>query len=121
MIRGLLILLLCQLAGEAVALLFDLPVPGGVIGMLILFLGLILRRGVPADLEQTSQVVLKPLTLYFVPASVGIMTMGPLLAQEGIRIGLVLVLSTVLPLLVCGYGLDRWLARKDCQRQGEKA
>lgn len=112
MIQGLLVLLLCQLAGEAIALWLDLPVPGGVIGMLILFVGLILRRGVPAELEQTSQLILKPLTLYFVPASVGIMTMGPLLAQEGIRIGIVLLLSTVLPLLICGYGLDRWLARR---------
>jgi len=109
MIRGLLILLLCQFAGEVLARASGIPVPGGVIGMLILFAALVLRRHVPADLDQVSQVVLKPLTLYFVPASAGIMTMGPLLAQEGIRIGLVLVISTVLPLLVCGYGLDRWL------------
>lgn len=109
MIRGLLILLLCQFAGEIIARASGIPVPGGVIGMLILFAGLVIRRGVPADLDQVSQVVLKPLTLYFVPASVGIMTMGPLLAQEGIRIGVVMVLSTVIPLLVCGYGLDRWL------------
>ncbi len=109
MIRGLLILLLCQFAGEVVARAADVPVPGGVIGMLILFAALVIRRGVPADLDQVSQVVLKPLTLYFVPASVGIMTLGPLLAQEGLRIGLVMVLSTVIPLLVCGYGLDRWL------------
>ncbi|MFP5429607.1 MAG: CidA/LrgA family protein [Gammaproteobacteria bacterium] len=109
MIRGLLILLLCQFAGEIVARAAGIPVPGGVIGMLILFAALVIRRGVPDDLDQVSQVVLKPLTLYFVPASVGIMTMGPLLAQEGLRIGLVMVLSTLIPLLVCGYGLDRWL------------
>lgn len=112
MIRGLLILLLCQFAGEALARGIGLPVPGAVIGMLILFVGLIVRRGVPAELEQVSQTVLKPLSLYFVPASVGIMTMGPLLAQEGARIVLVMVLATLLPLLLCGYGLDRWLRRR---------
>ncbi|MDQ8036828.1 MAG: CidA/LrgA family protein [Pedobacter sp.] len=112
MIRGLLILLLCQFAGECIAHLLDLPVPGGVIGMLLLFIGLIIRRGVPEELEQSSQAILKPLTLYFVPASVGVMTMGPLLAQEGIRIGLVMALSTIIPMLVCGYGLDRWLAKR---------
>ncbi|MDP2228314.1 MAG: CidA/LrgA family protein [Moraxellaceae bacterium] len=112
MIRGLLILLLCQFAGEVIARAAGIPVPGGVIGMLLLFAGLLIRRGVPDDLEQVSQTVLKPLTLYFVPASVGIMTMGPLLAQEGLRIGLVLLLSTLLPLLVCGYGLDRWLQKR---------
>lgn len=112
MMRGLLLLLLCQLAGEAVAQALGIPVPGGVIGMLILFVGLLVHRGVPEDLEKTSQVVLKPLSLYFVPASVGIMTMGPLLAQEGLRIGIVMVLSTIIPLVLCAYGLDRWLARR---------
>ena len=38
--------------------------------------------------------------------------MGPLLAREGVRIGLVMVLATIIPMLVCGYGLDRWLARQ---------
>ena len=85
MIRGLLILLLCQFAGEAVARMLHLPVPGSVLGMLLLFAVLVLRRRVPADLEQASQAVLRPLTLYFVPASVGIMTMGPLLREEGLR------------------------------------
>jgi holin-like protein len=111
-IRGVLILLLCQLLGEVVAQSAGIPVPGGVVGMLILFVGLILRRGVPDYLEQSTQLILKPLTLYFVPASVGIMTMGPLLAQEGIRIGIVMLLSTLLPLLVCAYVLDRWLSRR---------
>jgi holin-like protein len=109
----LLILLLCQFAGEALARILHLPVPGSVLGMLLLFAALVLRRRVPADLEQASQAVLRPLTLYFVPASVGIMTMGPLLREEGLRIGLVLVLATILPMLVCGYGLDRWLRHRE--------
>lgn len=113
MIRGMLILLLCQFAGEALSRSLQLPVPGGVIGMVLLFAGLVLWRRVPADLEQCSQLVLRPLTLYFVPASVGIMTMGPLLAREGLRIAVVLVLATVLPMLVCGYGLDRWLRKRE--------
>jgi holin-like protein len=111
-IRGLLILLLCQFAGECIAHFSGVPVPGAVIGMLLLFVGLIIRRGVPEELEQSAQAILKPLTLYFVPASVGVITMGPLLAQEGIRIGMVMILSTILPMLVCGYGLDKWLARR---------
>lgn len=112
MIRGFILLLLCQLAGELIARSLDVPVPGGVIGMLLLFIGLLIHRGVPEELEQASQGVLKHLALYFVPASVGIMTMGPLLAQEGVRIGVVMVLSTLIPLIACGYLLDRWLAKR---------
>lgn len=113
MIRGMLVLLLCQFVGEAIARGLHLPVPGSVLGMLLLFTVLVLRQRVPDDLEQCSQMVLRPLTLYFVPASVGIMTMGPLLAREGLRIALVLVLATILPMLVCGYGLDRWLRQRE--------
>ena len=109
MIRGLLILLLCQFAGDLIARASGIPVPGSVVGMLVLFAALVIRRHVPEDLDQVSRAVLKPLTLYFLPTSAGIMTMGPLLAQEGPRIGLVVVVSTVTPLLLCGYGLDRWL------------
>lgn len=112
MIRGFIILLSCQLLGELIARLLDVPVPGGVIGMLLLFIGLLLNRGVPEGVEQVSQGVLRHLALYFVPASVGIMTMGPLLAQEGVRIGVVMVLSTLIPLVACGYLLDRWLAKR---------
>lgn len=112
MIRSLLVLLACQLAGELIARATGIPVPGGVIGMLILFVALLLRRGVPEELVKTSEVLLKPLSLYFVPASVGIMTMGPLLAQEGVRIVITMVLSTLLPLLACAYGLDWWLRRR---------
>ena len=113
MVRGMLILLLFQLLGDFLAQLSGIPVPGSVIGMLLLFLTLALRRGVPDYLEHSAQQILKPLTLYFVPASVGIMTMGPLLAKEGIRIAVVMVLSILLPLLICGYGLDRWLAGRE--------
>jgi holin-like protein len=112
MIRSLLVLLACQLAGELIARATGIPVPGGVIGMLILFVALLLRRGVPEDLEKTSQVLLRPLSLYFVPASVGIMTMGPLLAQEGVRILIAMVLSTLIPLVACAWGLDYWLRRR---------
>jgi holin-like protein len=111
-IRGILILLLCQFAGDVIAQALALPVPGSVIGMLVLFIGLIIRRGVPLYLENSAQKILKPLTLYFIPASVGVVTMGPLLAKEGLRIGMVLLLATLLPMLICGYGLDRWLARR---------
>jgi holin-like protein len=89
-----------------------LPVPGSVIGMLLLLLGLVLYRGVPAFIDESTGTVLKPLILYYVPASVGIMSMGALLAQEGLRILLVMVLSTLIPLVLCGYGLDWWLKKR---------
>ena len=37
MVRGMTVLLVCQLAGEVTARALDLPMPGPVLGMLLLF------------------------------------------------------------------------------------
>ncbi|NIQ25900.1 MAG: CidA/LrgA family protein, partial [Gammaproteobacteria bacterium] len=47
MIESLTVLLVCQLAGEVIARASGIPLPGPVIGMAILFFGLMIRGGVP--------------------------------------------------------------------------
>lgn len=54
MIGALAALLLCQLAGEALARAFGLPVPGPVIGMGLLLAALLARGGPPETLGRTS-------------------------------------------------------------------
>lgn len=49
MLAHLTLLLSCQLAGEVIARLFAIPVPGAVLGMMLLFLGLAIRGEVPAN------------------------------------------------------------------------
>ena len=73
MMGGLLVLLLCQLAGELISRGLDLPVPGPVIGMLVL-LGLLFargERGLP-HVERAAEGVLDELPLLFIPAGVGV-------------------------------------------------
>ena len=55
MLNAITLLLLFQLAGEAIALLFALPVPGPVIGMALLFAALSLRGGPSGELRETAQ------------------------------------------------------------------
>ena len=69
------LLLLCQLLGEAAVRLVDLPVPGPVIGMALLFVGLLIRGGEPPGL-------LNNLALLFVPAGVGVMLHLDLVRSE---------------------------------------
>ncbi|MDR2837511.1 MAG: CidA/LrgA family protein, partial [Azonexus sp.] len=59
MISALSLLLVFQLAGEVLARTLALPVPGPVIGMLLLFLFLALRGGASDELRQTSQNLLQ--------------------------------------------------------------
>jgi holin-like protein len=72
-IPGLLVLLGCQLAGEFVVRLLDVPVPGPVVGM-VLLLGLLqLHEPSPGSgLVRVCEGLLRHLQLLFVPAGVGV-------------------------------------------------
>lgn len=112
MIRFILLLLGFQLAGELISRGFSLLVPGNVIGMALLFVALILRGHVSPDIDSRVRRFLKPLPLYFVPASVGVVTFFPLLAAEGLGIVLTMVLSTAVTMWVVAVLLDKWLQKR---------
>ena len=96
MLGAITLLLVYQLIGEVIALVFKLPVPGPVIGMLLLFLSLLARRGVSDSLRNTANGLLSHLSLLFVPAGVGVMLHFRRLEAEWLPISVALVASTVL-------------------------
>ncbi len=98
MIAPLATLLAFQLAGEALAFGFGLPIPGPVIGMTLLLAALALRPTLLDALRPTSTALLQHLSLLFVPAGVGVMAHGQRLADEGVAIVFALLISTVLAL-----------------------
>ncbi len=108
MIEGFLLLCLCQLAGEALARLLQLPVPGPVIGMALLFAAMQLRASFRPDatpvkdlpVGAVSGFLLANLSLLFVPAGVGIVAQLPLLAAHGVGLSIALVVSTIVSLSV---------------------
>jgi len=97
------LILALQLAGEVLHLALSLPVPGPVIGMGLLFLGLLIWRRAPADLEKTAFALLDNLSLLFVPAGVGVMLYLPLLAAEWRPVLTALIGSTVAAIAVTGW------------------
>ena len=66
-------LFLCQLAGELLVQWLGLPVPGPLIGMLLLFVALLVRGRVPEALGETAGHLLRNLMLLFIPAVTGVM------------------------------------------------
>lgn len=117
LINGLALLLLFQLAGEVAVRLLDVPVPGPVAGMLLLFVALCLRGGGGAGLEQVADGLLRHLSLLFVPAGVGLMIYLPRLAAEWLPITVALVVSTLLTLATCGLLLQALLRRSGGSRR----
>jgi putative effector of murein hydrolase LrgA (UPF0299 family) len=98
---------LCQLLGELLARAFNLPLPGPVLGMGLLFLLLLLRDGqtrrkgkranaVPVSLAAAADGLLGHLSLLFVPAAVGVMRYFDLLRANAEAIGVAVALSTLL-------------------------
>lgn len=102
MLYGFLILIGCQLAGEIIVGVFGLTIPGSVMGMILLFIGLLVKGGVPDDLSGVGNGLLKYIGLLFVPAGAGISMYLELIAQEWGIILVASVSSTILTLLVAG-------------------
>ncbi len=110
MLPFLTLLLVCQLAGEVAARAFGLPVPGPVIGMALLFGGLLVRGGAPEGLRAVSGGLLRHLSLLFVPAGVGVSAHLERLGAEAMPIAAALVGSTVIAIAGTA-ALMAWLLR----------
>ena len=100
MLESLALLLGLQLLGEVLVQLTGIPVPGPVVGLVLLFLGLCWRGQVAPELATTSQTLLGNLGLLFVPAGTGVMLHARRLGEEGVVIVAVLLASTVATVLV---------------------
>ncbi len=111
LLTGLAWLLLCQSAGEVLAHLLALPLPGPVVGMLILLFALQLHA-VRAPVAAVADALLSHLSLLFVPVGVGVMTHMGLLSTYGLRMLVAIVLSTWIGLVVTALVLRRLLRRE---------
>lgn len=111
MLGALTILLVFQLVGEALSHALDLPVPGPVIGFMLLLVALALRGSVPADLRTTATGMLNHFALMFVPAGVGVMVHLSRLRDEWLPISVAVVLSTILAIASTALVMQ-WLMRR---------
>ena len=96
MIYGLVQILLFQSLGELVSK-FVLPtLPGPVIGLVLLVLWLVIRKGVNAELAMVADGFSQYLGLLFVPAAVGVVLFLPQLKANALAIISALIGSVVL-------------------------
>lgn len=112
-------LLIFQLIGEVLARGLSLPVPGPVIGMLLLFASLVIRDGVSKELQDTAQTLLQHLSLLFVPVGTGVMLHLHRVADEWLPLLLSVLISTLATLVVTALVMKLMLGNKS--RSGESA
>lgn len=115
MLYGLIVLLVFLLIGEFIASLIGWPVPGSVIGMMMLFSALVIRGRVSPTLKETSQSLLPYLPLFIVPASVGIVNYGELIKQEGLIIVAAMLISLFVGIPFCG-----WIAQRAMPKASQR-
>ena len=103
-LKGFAWLLALQTAGELLVRVTGLPMPGPVVGMALLLLAL-RWPSVRESVASCAEFLLSHLSLLFVPVGVGVITHLGIVGQYGLRIALILVVSTWLGLAVTALAL----------------
>ncbi|MCS4504827.1 Holin-like protein CidA [wastewater metagenome] len=111
MIPSLFTLLAFQLVGEITVRALRLPLPGPVLGMVLLAVALGLRGGPPEPLGRIARGLLDHLSLLFIPAGVGIIAHLSRVADEWLAITVTILASTAVTLVVSAATLS-WLMRR---------
>lgn len=118
MLKGLAILLVLQLVGEALSRQLSLSVPGPVVGLVLMAIALLVfvRTGKDLkklDVSRVSDQLLGALGLLFVPAGAGVVQQLGLLGENGLALIIVIIASTTITMLATvGTVLGvKWLMR----------
>ncbi len=99
MLRGFLVLMVFFLFGEALRVLFSLPVSAGVLGMSLIAGFLMLRGRVSNSLAVASESLISVLVLLIMPGVVGVFFLADAFAGMWLAISVALLLGTLLSVL----------------------
>ncbi len=115
MLNALTNLVLCQFLGEVAARAASLPLPGPVVGLVLLLAVLVVQDRAPDPaLRQVSGWLLSHFGLLFVPAGVGIITQLDVIKASWLPLLVAIPVSTLLGLVVTGFVMQV-LARPEAE------
>jgi holin-like protein len=106
------LLILLQLVGESFVQVSGLPVPGAVVGLVLLYAIFVWRGEVSEEMSRTSGFLLQNLGVLFVPAGVGVIAYLPLIAAQWSDILLVLIVSVCSTVAITGLVVTRLSPRR---------
>lgn len=102
--------------GDLISSLLKLPIPGSIVGLLLLFLCLYFKIIPETYIKDGAGFILVILPLFFIPATVGIIQYPNFLSGKGaILIGIVIA-STFLTMIVSGYS-SQFVEKKMKERE----
>lgn len=113
MLKGIITLLIFQFLGECFVRLFDIIVPGPVIGMVLLLVFLMIRNKSFESLDNAVFLHLRYLPLLFIPAAMGIITQADTISKEFWAIIISLFFGTLIALAFSAKFIDILTIRKE--------
>ncbi|MBF6624186.1 MAG: CidA/LrgA family protein [Pseudomonas stutzeri] len=118
-LKGLTWLILLQLLGSVINLLLLPALPGPIIGMVLLFVALLVRRSIPESLEKTTALLLQYLPLLLIVPAAGIITSSDALLADLPAIAVGLVLSLVITVPFCGWLMQALIRRMERKQEDQ--
>ena len=98
--------------GGRLASLTGLPLPGNVVGLILLYLALSTGLVKLELIQEGADFLLRHLVFFFIPAAVDLMNWGGVFYQYGFRLALAIAGSTLLTFGVAGHVIQ-WLRRRN--------
>lgn len=120
LIVSLLVLVLCQLLGEWLVRSLGIPLPGALIGLVLLTVALVVLGRVPQALGKVSGGLLRNMMLLLAPAVVGLIDNMARVREEWLPFLVACVAGALITLAVTGIVLQR-LLRTAAPHAGEQA
>jgi len=114
LLRQMLIILLICIAGELIHEFLNLPIPGNVIGMVILFVCLCMGIIKIEMIAEISKFLIDHLAFFFIPAGVGLIAYFDLLKENFIAIFGISLIVTIVVMVITGQTVQ--ILRKRCKK-----
>lgn len=109
-------ILLVWLLGETIAKVLQIPIPGNVMGMLLMLLFLILRIIKVEKIKQVSDFFTQNISLFFIPSTVALMVNYKVVENSLIGALVAIVLTNILVFMTTGLTAE-WLLRLKNKRK----
>lgn len=90
------------LLGEGVATVFSIPIPGNILGMLLLFIFLVLKWIKLNHVQTVGRFLINHMAFLFIPAGVSIVESFDLIKDDWFKIMMVCILTTLITFAATG-------------------
>jgi len=107
------------LLGQLLRELFNIPLPGSILGFMLMFIALTLKLFPLRFVESGATMLLSFLPLFFIPATVGVIDYIDVFTGKGAYLIVLIIFSTLLTMAASGW-TSQFLGRHKETEKGEE-